>query len=358
MIERMREIAAAEKIAIEPEALSAIAYRADGGLRDALTMLEQATAFARGGSIGVETLDVAFGTTGREFANALVDAILARDAAGLLSTIETASDAGTDMQVLIRSLIAAFRNLLVARIDADLLARDLAPEDARHARERAKDVSQTAIVRALRLLVDAQALARSGGHARLELESALLRFVLAREDAGLDALAARVAELEASGPRMAADAGPKAPEATPRHLADPPPVSPSVIAEPAPEPAASPGGRGSGTLTLQKVRAAWQSIRGKVEGERSPLAASLSRAAVHALDDRSLVLRFPDKLNADLLRDHVALVRAGDRRRIGRTVVRRLPGGSGPLRKRSSAVRAPRARYGRAARIGIACLAG
>ncbi len=47
MIERMKTIAAAEKIAIDDEALAAIAYRADGGLRDALTMLEQARSLCR-----------------------------------------------------------------------------------------------------------------------------------------------------------------------------------------------------------------------------------------------------------------------------------------------------------------------
>ncbi len=318
MIERMREIASAENIGIDEEALAAIAYRADGGLRDALTMLEQASAFAGGGDVTAGTLDVAFGTTGRTFASALVDAIAARDAAGVLSTIESASDAGADMQVLIRSLIAAFRNLLVARIDPALLARDLAPEDARRAAERAKDVPAATIVRVLRLLVDAQSLARGGGHARLELESALLRFVLTQDDPSLDALAARIAALEAGGtPALP----PRSHDVPPPPVADAPPegAAPASavaarenVAEERAEdrkresaPSAPPA---AGTLTLQKVRAAWQSIRGKVEGERASLAASLSRATVDALEDRSVVLRFPDKLNADMLRDHVALV--------------------------------------------------
>ncbi len=47
MIEKMREIATAEGIAIDDAALGAIAYRADGGLRDALTMLEQLGGFLR-----------------------------------------------------------------------------------------------------------------------------------------------------------------------------------------------------------------------------------------------------------------------------------------------------------------------
>ena len=75
MIEKMREIAQGEGIAVDDEALAAIAYRADGGLRDALTMLEQLAAFAGGQTATAATLDLAFGSTGREFAQALVDAI-------------------------------------------------------------------------------------------------------------------------------------------------------------------------------------------------------------------------------------------------------------------------------------------
>ncbi|HEU5479396.1 MAG TPA: DNA polymerase III subunit gamma/tau, partial [Candidatus Tumulicola sp.] len=155
MIAKMQEIARAEGIAADEGALAAIAYRADGGLRDALTMLEQAAAFAGGERITPQILDRAFGATGREFAEAVLDATVARDAAGALAAIERASDAGADMHVLTRALIAAFRNALVARVDPDLLARDLAPEDAQRAAERAKVLPQAAGVRALRLLTDA-----------------------------------------------------------------------------------------------------------------------------------------------------------------------------------------------------------
>ena len=129
MIARMREIAAAEGIAIDDAALGAIAYRADGGLRDALTMLEQVAAFASG-PVDASTVDAAFGQTGRAFARALRDAALDGDAAAALRTIDEARDAGADMTGLIRSTIAEFRHLLVARVNPELLARDLAEDDA------------------------------------------------------------------------------------------------------------------------------------------------------------------------------------------------------------------------------------
>ncbi len=290
MIERMRTIARDEKITIDDAALAAIAYRADGGLRDALTMLEQAAAFS-GGKVDVATLDAAFGATGRNYAHGVIDAVLARDASSMLRAIEEASDAGADMLVLLRALIAEFRNLLVARVDPQLLARDLAPEDAAAVAERAKNVSQVTIVRALRLLADAGSLARTSGNARLELESALLRFVLAGEDPTLDAISARVAALESGNAlRPAAPAAPATREAP---SPAPPAAAPS---EPLP--------------SLQKVRAAWQKVRTHVESERPSLRAPLSNAMVEAVEGNAIVLRLHNKVSADILREHLKLLAA------------------------------------------------
>src|SRR5450631_576001 len=86
MIDRMKLICEAEAIKIDDDALAAIAYRADGGLRDALTMLEQASAFSNS-AITVETLDAAFGATGRAFAHKIMAALLAENAVEALQTL-------------------------------------------------------------------------------------------------------------------------------------------------------------------------------------------------------------------------------------------------------------------------------
>ncbi len=353
MIERMREIATYEGIDIDDDALATIAYRADGGLRDALTMLEQAAAFAEG-KVTAATIELAFGATGRGYANGLIDAVLARDASSVLRIIEEASDAGTDMQVLIRSSIAMFRNLLVARVDAELLQRDLAPEDAQHATERAQGVAQASIVRALRVLSDAASLARTGGNPRLELETALLRFVLSSEDPTLEAISSRVAALEEVGlgsgapvgrPALVeqAPAAPKAaapetvilsaappgakskdrpttparkPEPVPHPMPQPPPEIPDPEPQPTPAPRATAKPSGNGPITVQKVRAAWTNIRGKAEHERASLRAPLSGAMVHSIDSGGhLVLKLRNKLDLDIMKGHVATLEISNRRR-------------------------------------------
>ncbi len=303
MIERMRTIADAEKIPIDDAALAAIAYRADGGLRDALTMLEQAAAFAED-TIDVPTLERAFGSTGRGYAHALVSAAVERDASAALRAVEEASDAGTDMSVLIRAVIAEFRNLLIARVDPALLARDLAPEDAARAAQSASGVPQATIVRALRLLSDSASLARSSGNPRLELESALLRFILAAEDPTLDGLAARVAALEGGAPVAPARATP-APASRPEPKATSKPEP-----EPEPEPVRAPVVSAlipGESPTLQKVKAAWQSVRAKVESERPPLRMPLSRANLDALDGTVLTISLPGMF-VEILKKHAEML--------------------------------------------------
>jgi DNA polymerase-3 subunit gamma/tau len=308
MIGKMKEIASAEGIAIDDAALAAIAYRADGGLRDALTMLEQAAAFAGGETVGVPTLDLAFGATGRDVAQDVLNATLERNAAAALGTIEAASDAGTDMHVLMRSLIAAFRNLLVARVDPDLLARDLAPEDAMRAQTRAQDVPQAVLVRALRVLTDATALARSGGNPRLELETALLRLILTGEDPTLDGVSARVAVIEERLQGTPPDAAPVIAAAEPGRpavAAKPPATTPSpapaTVAGPRPAGAAQP-------LSLQKVRAAWQSVRSKVESEYPPLRGPLSGVTVAEVNGDTIVLVARNAVDAAIVRERVGLI--------------------------------------------------
>ena len=342
MIERMRTIATAEGISIDDGGLGAIAYRADGGLRDALTMLEQVASYA-GGHVDAAMVDAAFGATGREYARALVDAILGAQAAPALRIIDEASDAGADMLGFIRSAIGEYRHLLVARIDRDLLTRDLSATDIEAVIALAEATAQPRIVRGLRLLADALAAGRSSGNPRLELETAVLRLIVQGEDPSLEALATRVALLESGAPIIAATiaspstapplaspslAAPKrldpeppvdVPAPATRDLYEPtsppklhivPPADPRIVpptedatAEPSidvPKPAASP--------TLQQVRSQWDQIRMRAEEKHKPLRGLLSRATVDAVDATVLTIGVGDAIQEGLIRDRTAVI--------------------------------------------------
>jgi DNA polymerase-3 subunit gamma/tau len=317
MIARMRAISSAEGIVIDDAALGAIAYRADGGLRDALTMLEQVAAFA-GGAVSAETVDAAFGQTGREFARRLLAASLGGDPTAALVAIDDASDAGTDMAGLIRGTIAEFRHLLVARINPELLARDLSVADAAAALERARATPQARLIRALRLFSDALAAARGSGNARLELETAMLRFILQQEDPSHDALVQRVIAVENAIASPSLE-----PVAPPRPAAPPAAALPAAAAPPTGRPAAPPswpptrpqsppeaGVPPVGDLSLQKIRSLWRNVVTRAAGSKVTLRAQLAQTEVSALDGDILTVRVPDRTSAEILRNNSATLRS------------------------------------------------
>jgi DNA polymerase-3 subunit gamma/tau len=353
MIRRMREIADAEGIIIDDGALGAIAYRADGGLRDALTMLEQVAAFGAG-RVDVSTVEAAFGQTGRAFALALRDTSLSGDAASALRTIDDASDAGSDMPGLIRALIAEFRHLLVARVNPELLSRDLAADDAAAAEARAQTVTQARLVRALRLFGDALGAARNSGNARLELETAMLRFILQTEDPSLDALAARVTAIEGGAPAAApalarpapppppvtaaaSPAAPARPAPAPRAAAPAPAAKAEPVAAPAPVPAPPPQTVAPvGALTPAKVRSLWSNVRARAESEKPSLAASLGRATIDAASDDAITLRTPDPISGETLKRSLETLKRAVDAVIGRPIDLRVIVGAAPAASESA----------------------
>jgi len=348
MIERMREIAAAEGIAIDDGALGAIAYRADGGLRDALTMLEQVASYA-GGPVDAAAVDAAFGATGRQYARTLVDAILRGEASTALRVVDEASDAGADMLALIRGTSGEHRNLLVARLDPELLSRDLSAGDAAAATALAAATPQAKIVRALRLLAEALAAGRASGNPRLELETALLRLIVQHEDPTLSALATRVALLEEGA--AATPPGQRAPVARP---------GPSTRTETAPRTEAAPRVETAPRVerrppptdaderpatpmppTLARVNSLWEQIRQRVS-ERDKALAGLLLHAIRASVDANVLRLEVDSIQESIVRERAQVLEAalGDVLRVPMRVIVKTKTPGNPVRAASSAHRA------------------
>ena len=106
-------IAKSEKIILDPEAAETIARGAEGGLRDAESMLDQMVAFCGEKIHAQDVMDV-FGFTSKETVIGLAENLFARNAAGALGIVTEQSDAGKDLSRLTSDLIAHLRDLLVA----------------------------------------------------------------------------------------------------------------------------------------------------------------------------------------------------------------------------------------------------
>ena len=109
---RLRYICGKEGIEADEDALLAIARGAEGGMRDALSSLDQLIAFTGERITEDDALGV-FGLVSRKALEDLAGAILAGDAATILRSVETFDSAGKNMRRLAGELLQHFRNLLV-----------------------------------------------------------------------------------------------------------------------------------------------------------------------------------------------------------------------------------------------------
>jgi DNA polymerase-3 subunit gamma/tau len=113
----LAHIATQENVALDPAAAEAVAKGADGGLRDAESMLDQLVAFC-GEKITDEDVLTVFGFTARETVQALCDFIFAQDAGAALALVAEQAGAGKDLTRLMGDLIASLRDQLVRSVSA------------------------------------------------------------------------------------------------------------------------------------------------------------------------------------------------------------------------------------------------
>ncbi|MDH5346010.1 MAG: DNA polymerase III subunit gamma/tau, partial [Gammaproteobacteria bacterium] len=129
--ERLEHICRAESVDADPPALAMIARAADGSLRDALSLLDQAIAYC-GGAVREEPVSVMLGTIDRQHVRRIVDLLADGDAAGLMATIAELDELFPDYSRLLDDLgrvlqqIAVFQVVGSAAGDDDIDEADLA----------------------------------------------------------------------------------------------------------------------------------------------------------------------------------------------------------------------------------------
>ena len=114
--DHLLHIAKEEGIHLDATAAWAIAKGADGGMRDAQSMLDQLVAFC-GETINEENVLDVFGFTSREKVAALTTKLLSRDTPGALKLIQNEAESGRELSQLLGELIGCLRGLLVAKLD-------------------------------------------------------------------------------------------------------------------------------------------------------------------------------------------------------------------------------------------------
>ncbi len=125
--DHLGHIAEQENISLDPLAATAIAKGAEGGMRDAQSMLDQLVAFCGEDIKEPDVLEI-FGFTALETIAGLGEALINRETVAALEKIYAQSESGKDLSKLLVDLIGHLRSVLVYQVDPDGAAKDLTPE--------------------------------------------------------------------------------------------------------------------------------------------------------------------------------------------------------------------------------------
>lgn len=197
---RLKEIAEKESLRVETGALAVMARAADGSLRDALSLLEQARAYC-GEEITDKQVRELLGVVPEEELEELVGAIEAASAERALALVHRFQREGRNFQHFCREAIRHFRNLLVARVcgaESDLITAT--PEQRPKLAAAAARFAEEDLTRFFQILLQTDEDLRRKPDPRLHLEMGLLRLVNASKLAPLEEL---MAELKEGAPTTA-----------------------------------------------------------------------------------------------------------------------------------------------------------
>ncbi|MBE6463808.1 MAG: DNA polymerase III subunit gamma/tau [Eggerthellaceae bacterium] len=219
IVSRLGAVCMAEGVEFEGEALDLVAHRAEGGMRNALTALEQLIAY-EGGKVTLEGAESLLGSIASSDMVRILQAIGTRDAVACFTWVDDFLETGSDLAQFVRDLAERVRDLYVLSLAGESVSLEINEET------RQELVSVLPLFGADRLtflmgvLGDTIADLKTSTNPRLSFEIALTRMIRPQTDLSLEALAARIEALEASQAAMPVHAIPEKAVPTQRAAAD------------------------------------------------------------------------------------------------------------------------------------------
>lgn len=195
IVSRLGAICVAEGVEFEGEALDLVAHRAEGGMRNALTSLEQLIAFGEG-RVTMEVAERMLGSLASSDLADIVRFVGTRDVAACFRWTAEFVETGADLAQFTRDLAEHMRNMYVMSLTGTDVALDVSEAARRELAEELKLFGPDRLTRLLGVLGDLSAELKTSTNPRLSFEIALTRMVRPDSDLTLESLAERIEALE------------------------------------------------------------------------------------------------------------------------------------------------------------------
>lgn len=192
---RIKVVAAGEKLEIDDDASELIAKIADGGLRDALSLLDQCA--APGGKIDLDVVSKAAGLSDRAYIYEMSGAVSKNDSAAALQLIDRLYTSSKDVGRLCEELISHFRSLMIIKSVKDAQSiLNCTESELQKLRKAAEGFSAESLLHILESLQDTLERLHHSSSRRVELEMSVMRICSPALDTSPAALLRRISALE------------------------------------------------------------------------------------------------------------------------------------------------------------------
>ena len=300
----LQMIAGKEGVDLAAAAAETIARGAEGGMRDAESMLDQLVAFC-GNTIAEEDVLNIFGFTAHQTVTTLSDHLLTGDASATLAIVHEQAEGGKDLSRLLSDLIAHFRNLLIAKADPAGLADELSEEQVAGLAEQAARVAMDRLLELIEQFAAAEGRMKWAPNKKMHIEIAVIRAIQTLHQATLTEVIDTLAAMRGGTPLPVSQ---KPMPAAAKPVTKPVPATkpveqkiqkleaktpePTAVVKETPPAATSPGPVDSGAI--------WPTLIQEVRANRPKLRMWVETGALTAIESDVAHVTFPDEQGLSL----------------------------------------------------------
>lgn len=194
---RLKEMADAEGIEADEDAIAYVAKKGDGSLRDAISLFDQCVAFYYGQRLDYDKVLQALGAVDNEVFSAFFRNIINEDAIGCIRQIDSMLLDGRELGQFVSDFIWYLRNmLLIKTAEVSEEAVDMSSADKQRLREDALMIEAETIIRFIRVLSELSSQMRYSTGKRVLLEITVIRLTRPEMELKLDSISERIEKLE------------------------------------------------------------------------------------------------------------------------------------------------------------------